>query len=119
MTNRHLTSEILAKETLAHLENSLMLAGKVHTDYSKEFNLVGDVVNVTRPPHFVGQKDNIDVTNYNEDIQEAKFPVRLDRTITVKFSIKTTDMTLKVSDEKIQEHYIQPAVISLGEAGGI
>lgn len=116
MSNRILTPDVLAKETLAHLENGLGIAAKVHTDYSKEFTDVGDTINVKRPPRFVGQKNNLDVSGHSNSINEAKFPIEIKRTTTVPFTIDPKDRTLSVSDEHIQDHYIAPAVTTLKES---
>ena len=113
MTNRILTPRILAMETLAHLENDLVLGNHVHTDYSKEFAAVGDTVDVKRPQRYAGQDDNLDVTNYNEDLAAGKLPLKLDKTVTIKFSLSAKERTLSVKSDQIQADYIEPAVTKL------
>lgn len=113
MANTFVTPSIIAKEVLAHLENEMVIANHVSTDYSKEYTAVGDTVNVRRPVRFIGQEDNLDVSSYNEDIQEKTFPLQLNKTLTIKMEISPLDRTLKVEDSKIQERYIQPAVIKM------
>lgn len=110
MANTIITPRILAMETLAHLENELNICSKISTDFSKEFTAVGDTIDVRRPVRFQGQSDNLDVSSYNEDINEGKVPLQLDRTETIKFQIDPLDMTLSVESDKIQQRYIKPAV---------
>lgn len=110
MTQNFITPSIIAKEALAHLENGLVIGQFVSTDYSQEFANVGDTISVRRPVRFLGQSNNLDVSSYNEDIEEGKFPLQLTQTETIKFGIDPLDLTLKVEDPKIQERYIKPAV---------
>lgn len=110
MTQNFITPSIIAKEALAHLENGLVVGQFVSTDYSEEFANVGDTISVRRPVRFLGQSNNLDVTSYNEDIEEGKFPLALTQTETIKFGIDPLDLTLKVENPKIQERYIKPAV---------
>lgn len=111
MANVHVTTSLVLRDTLAHLENDLVLGNLVSTDYSKEFAKVGDTVMARKPVRFQGQSDNLDVTNYNEDIIEGQTPVTLKKTETIKFSIDPKDRVLSV--EKMRERYIEPAVIKL------
>lgn len=110
MANNIVTPQILAMETLAHLENELNICSKISTDFSKEFASVGDTIDVRRPVRFQGQSDNLDITNYKEDINEGKVPLSLNRTETIAFDIDPLDMTLSVESDKIQQRYIKPAV---------
>ena len=113
MANVLLTPRALVTATIAHLENNLVLANHVHTDYSKEFQDVGATIDVERPQRYAGQDDNLDVTNYEEDLIGGKFPLTLDKTKTIKFGIDPKDMTLSVMSAKIKEKYIDPAVTTL------
>ena len=113
MANVLLTPRTLGQEVLSHLENDLVVANMVNTDYSKEFVSVGDTIDVERPQRFVGQSNNLDVTGYNEDLIGGKFPLQIDTTETVKFQIDPLDLTLSVMDNKIQQKYIMPAVTKL------
>lgn len=111
MANVHVTTSLVLRDTLAHLENDLVLGNLVSTDYSKDFAKVGDTVNARKPVRFTGQSNNLDVTAYNEDIIEGTTPIKLDKTETIKFSIDPKDRVLSV--EKMRERYVEPAVIKL------
>lgn len=110
MGNVLLTPRALVSATIAHLENDLVLANHVHTDYSKEFATVGSTIDVERPQRYVGQDDNLDVSSYNEDLVGGKFALQLNKTSTIKFKIDPLDMTLSVKSDKIKQKYIDPAI---------
>lgn len=111
MANSILTPSIIANEGLMHLENSLVIANKVHTDYSTEFAMVGETISIDRPQRFVGQSDNLDVTSYNEDIIQGKTTITMNKTETVKFKVTAKEKTLSL--DKISEQIVQPAIIVL------
>ncbi len=111
MANSHLTPDIIAQTGLMHLENGLMLGGKVHVDHSKEFVEVGETISIDRPVQYHGQSDNLDVSSYNEDIIEGKTSITMNRTETVKFKVTSKDKTLSIRD--LSRRIIEPAMIPL------
>jgi P22 coat protein - gene protein 5 len=111
MPNVHVTSSLVLRDTLAALENDLVMANLVSTDYSSEFTKVGDTVNARKPIRFAGQSNNLDVSGYNEDLIEGTVPVRLQKTETIKFSIDPKDKVLRV--EEFRKRYVMPAVDKL------
>ncbi|MEL6568184.1 MAG: P22 phage major capsid protein family protein [Pseudomonadota bacterium] len=113
MANRILTPKAIAREVLAQLENKLVMAAKVNTNFSTEFGNVGDTVDVRRPQRFVGQSNNLDITNYNEDIVDANIPVTLKKTETIKFKLTALQRTLEITDQRVQQDIIRPAVTQL------
>lgn len=86
-----------------HLENDLVIANKVHVDYSKEFGEVGDTIQIDRPVRFDGQSDNLDVSSYNEDIIMGKETITLDKTETIKFKLTSKEKTLDVRSNRMQD----------------
>lgn len=113
MAQNLLTPQIIAKEALMHLENEMEMCSKVSLDYSKEFVNVGDTITARKPVRFSGQSDNLDLTNYNEDIESGGVDVKMDKTESVKFSLNAKERTLEISDPHIQEYLIEPAVIKI------
>lgn len=113
MANAILTPSIIAKEGLMLLENELILANKVNVDYSTEFTgSVGDTINVRRPIRFRGQSNNLDVSSYNEDIEDANVPVSINKTETVKFELTPQELTLDITSDRIQK-VLRSAVVTL------
>lgn len=109
MPNTFLTPSVFAQEGLMLLENELVLGNKVHADYSTEFAMVGDTINVRRPTAYIGQENNLDVTSYNEDITQGKTTVVMDKTLSVKVNIGVLDATL--SFDRVVEDVIKPVMI--------
>lgn len=109
MANTFLTPSVFAQEGLMLLENELVLANKIHSDFSSEFAMVGDTINVRRPTSYLGQENNLDVTSYNEDITQGKTTVTMDKTLSVKVNISALDRTL--SFDRVVEDVIKPVAI--------
>lgn len=93
------------------LENEMVIGNQVHTDYSKEFAMVGDTINVRRPTSYLGQQDNLDVSSYTEDITQGKTTISMDKTLSIKVDIGALDATL--SFDRVSEDVIKPAVIKM------
>lgn len=70
-----------------HLENELVLGNFVHTDYSSEFKTVGDTISIRRPTQYLGQNDNLDITGFREDINQARTTISMNRTVTIPVQI--------------------------------
>lgn len=103
MANAFLTPDIIAKEVMFHLENEMVLAKLINTDYSSEFNgEIGDTVNVRRPIRMNSQADNLDVSSFSTDIEEATVPVALNKTITTRFKLGALERTLDIKDDRVQ-----------------
>lgn len=111
MANTFLTPSVFAQEGLMQLENELVLGNKVHTDYSKEYAMVGDTVSIRRPTAYQGQDDNLDVSSYSEDIVQGKTTLSMDKTVSIKVDIGALDATL--SFDRVQEDVIRPVVIKM------
>ncbi len=103
MANTILTPSVIANEALMHLENELVLANLVNTDYSAEFDgSVGDTISVRRPVRGETQSDNLDVSSFNTDMEDANVAVQINRTETASFSFTPLELTLDIRDDRIQ-----------------
>lgn len=111
MANTFLTPSVFAQEGLMQLENELVLGNKVHTDYSKEYAMVGETISIRRPTQYLGQEDNLDVTSYREDITQGKTTIQMNKTVSIPVDIGAIDGTL--SFDRVQEDIIKPAVIRM------
>jgi hypothetical protein len=113
MANAILTPSIIAKEMMVHLENEAVLAKKINTDYSTEFTgSVGNTIDVRRPIRMLGQADNLDVSSFTVDIEDANVPVVMNETYTVKFKLSALERTLDIRDDRVQR-VIQNAAIKM------
>lgn len=111
MANAFLTPSKFAQEALMQLENELVIANKVHTDFSKEYTKVGNTINIRKPTQYLGQDDNLDVTSYREDIEQAQTTIVMDKTVTIPVDVGAIDATL--SFDRVAEDIINPAVIKM------
>ncbi len=111
MANDFRTPSAIAQEALMQLENELVMGNKVHTDYSKEFVTVGETIQVRRPTQYLGQDDNLDITGYREDIEQATLPISMNKTVTIPIKIGAKERTLDFN--RWNEDVIQPAVIKM------
>lgn len=108
MANNIITPDIIAKEALMQLENSLVMGKLVHREYKEEFVKVGATVDVRKPVKFVASDGAVRV---NQDVEEASTPFTIDKRKHVSWKFSTQDLTLDI--EKYSERYIRPAMIAL------
>jgi hypothetical protein len=111
MPNAFLTPSVFAAEGLRILENELVLGNYVHTDLSKEYEFVGNTINVRRPTSYLGQENNLDVTSYREDIEQGRKQVTLDRTISIPVDVGAIDATLNF--DRVSEDIIKPVMVRM------
>lgn len=111
MANAFITPGHIAPEALRHLENELVLGNMVHTDYSKEYVARGATISIRRPTQYLGQRNNLDVTGYREDIEQATIPLVLDQTVSIPVELSALDKTL--SFDRFSEDIIKPAMIRM------
>lgn len=110
MANTVITSTMLAKEALMHLENNLVMANLVYTDLRKEYVKVGATVNVRKPVKFVATDG---ATRSNQDVLEYYVPVVVDNRKHVSWNFSSNELTLSI--DQYSKRYIQPAVAALAQ----
>jgi hypothetical protein len=113
MANTFFTTDKVLPEAIMLLENQLIMANKVNADFSSEFTNVGDTINIRRPTAYVGQADNLDITSYNEDIQQATVPISIDKTHTVAITIGAKERTFDF--DRVSEDIIKPAMVTMAD----
>lgn len=110
MANALITPDIIAKEALMQLENSLGMAKHVHRDYKSEFGEIGDTVSIRKPVKFnVTDGATLSV----QDVEEAKTSIQINKQKHVGWKFTSKDLTLTV--EEYSERYIKPAAIALAQ----
>lgn len=114
MANSFYTTDKILSEAIMLLENELVFGNAVHTDAAKDLTkgeALGDTVNIRRPTAYKGQKNNIDITGYREDIQQGKIPIKLDQTMTVPVQIGALERTFDF--DRFSEDVLKPAMVTL------
>lgn len=100
-----------AQQALAHLQNSLGIANRVHRGFDEErrsFNK-GDTISIRRPSKFAVQ----DAPGSADDLKTETVNMTLDQWKTVKFTL--TDKELAYTDERIISEHIVPAAYALAD----
>lgn len=101
--NKFITPSVIARTGLAHLYNSIVLAGLVWRDFDSDFDgKVGDTVTVRKPAVFEAEvfdrKEGIEL----QDAEEDSIPVKLDTIANVSFAVTDEQMTLEIEDFSAQ-----------------
>ncbi len=108
MANSLITPSIIAKESLFHLENNMILGDKVHRQYKNEFVKIGDTVTIRRPVKFVVSTG---ATRVNQDVTETTTSIVINQRKHVSWNFSSQDLTLTI--DEYAERYIKPAMIVL------
>lgn len=109
MANTILTSSILAKVALSHLENNLVFAKLVTRDYENSFQKVGDTISIRKP--IKGNIADGPTISSVGDTTEGKTTLVLDKQKVSTFQFTSKEMTLSV--DEMSERFIKPQMIRL------
>jgi hypothetical protein len=102
----------IAKETLMHLRNNLVMGRSVHRTYKNEFvgKKKGNTITIEKPPRFT-VTESADITNDIQDIEDQSITLTVDKRAVVAWQFTSEQLTLDVDD--FSEKYILPAAIQL------
>ncbi len=105
--------EIWAAESLAILEENMVMGNLVHTDFTNEIANFGDTVNTRRPAEFTAERKtaNDDVTVQNADATNVA--VELNQHFHTSFLIRDGQESLSMVD--LVKEYLAPAAKSIAE----
>lgn len=112
MANSFLTPQIIAVEALRLLTSNLVYRDLVHTDFSKEFQKVGDTVNV-RKRNLIHSKNYLGNAITVQDVTETPVPVKLDRIRDTSVKVSSKDMTLSIKDFSTQ--VLEPIMLGMAQ----
>jgi hypothetical protein len=112
MANTLLTISMITREALRVLENNLTFTKQVNRQYDSRFGVegaqIGTVLNVRKPPRYVGRTGTaISI----EDATETQVAVTLDTQFGVDITFTSEDLALKISD--FSKRFISPAVATV------
>jgi len=112
MANTLLTISMITREALRVLENNLTFTKQVNRQYDDRFGVegakIGTVLNVRKPPRYVGRTG---ATLSVEDATETQVAVTLDTQFGVDINFTSEDLALKISD--FSKRFITPAVATI------
>jgi hypothetical protein len=105
--------ELWAQESLAILEENMVIGSLVHRDFENLIAQFGDVVNTRSIGEFTANRkdDRSDVTVQNANA--TNIPVPLDQHLHTSFLIKDGEQSK--SFKNLVEEYLQPAVLSIAQ----
>ena len=107
-TNALLSPSVITKETLAILENNLVMAGKVKRQFENQFHKIGTTLTVRKPNRFtVTNGPGLSLQNINE----PSTSITINNQLQVAFQFTSQDLTLVV--EEFSERYCKPAAIAI------
>ncbi|MCR4374684.1 MAG: hypothetical protein NUW22_07525 [Acidobacteria bacterium] len=110
--NTYLTISMITLEALSVLKNMLSFTKGVTRHYDASFGVegakIGTVLNVRKPPRFVGRSGQ---QMQIEDATDTSVPVALNTQFGVDFVMSSSD--LKLSIDQFSERYLKPAIATI------
>ncbi|MCK5616761.1 hypothetical protein KAR91_83640 [Candidatus Pacearchaeota archaeon] len=100
-----LDPEIIAKEALMMLKNSMVMGSLVHRKYKEEFVKVGGSISIRKPVKFTVTKSRVRTSTAN--LTEKSITLTVATQAHVAWSFHTVDLTLTI--QEYSERYIKPA----------
>jgi hypothetical protein len=114
MPNTQLTADVIAKASLAILDNELDVLGTFYRAIEPEFDKtvngyeVGQTISIRRPADFTVRNT---ITSSAQDVIEGKTSLTIDQVRGVDFSFTSQELTLNIKD--LGERVLKPAVINI------
>lgn len=112
--NDALIPELWAQESLAVLEESMVMANLVHRDFSPLVASHGDVVNTRRPSEFETRRKSQSDSVENQDASSTNVQVPLNQHVYVTFTIKDEESSM--SFKELVQYYMQPAAMQMARS---
>jgi hypothetical protein len=112
--NDALIPELWAQESLAILEENMVMANLVHRDFSPLVASYGDVVNTRRPSEFSTKRKAQADSVVNQDAQSTNVQVPLNQHVYVTFTIKDEEASL--SFKELVSYYMEPAAMQMARS---
>ena len=105
-----LIPEVWAHESIAFLEENMVIGNLVHRDYSDEIARYGDTVNIDKPANFKAKRKSVKDDVTIQDAKTANVPVRLNQHIHTSFLICDGEESLSM--QSLVDKYLEPALIA-------
>jgi hypothetical protein len=114
MANRKLTASIVAKASVAVLDNELVMGKKVFRGYEEDFSkrvngyTPGDTLDVRKPADFTVRDG---ATASAQDVVEGKTTIQVNKRKGIDFKFSSQELTLDIKE--LTERAIRPAMVQL------
>jgi hypothetical protein len=111
-SNDAFVPEHWANESVAILEENMVVANLVHRDFENLFAQSGDIVNTRKPGEFTAKRKGMNTDVTVQDATATNIPVKLNQHVHVSFLIRDREQALSFKD--LVATYLQPAVLAIG-----
>jgi len=111
MSNDFLEYKKVAAEAMLRLQNNLVMANLVHTNYSAEYASFGEEIQIKKPATFDARTFTSAIDP--EDVEEKHVSVKLDKIFDVSVELTAKEMTLNIDD--FGEQVVEGAVQALAQ----
>lgn len=111
-----LTPDIIAKQALATLKETLVMKPLVHTDLTREFSAqkIGDTINIRKPATFVAKDFDRSQGIQLQTPSEESVPLKLDQFKDVSAGLTSEELALDI--ESFDEQILTPAMDAIALA---
>ena len=114
MANTTLTADIIAKATVAILDNELVMAKKVFRGYEEDLSKkvngyeVGETISIRKPADFTVRDGAVASA---QNVTEGKTTLTVDKRKGIDFKFTSQDLTLNIKE--LSERVLKPAMVQL------
>lgn len=109
-----LVPEFWAQESLAILEENMVIGNLVHKDFSKTVAKMGDTVHTRRPGEFESYRKGVNDNVTIQDATSTDVEVKLDQHFHVSFLIRDGEESMSMQD--LVGTYMKPAMLANARA---
>lgn len=102
--------ELWAQESLAILEENMVIGNLVHRDFSNELARFGDVVNTRKPAEFTAKRKGVNDDVTVQDASATNVPVTLNQLVHVSFMLRDGEESKAFKDLVVE--YLRPAMLA-------
>lgn len=114
MANQLLTVDVIAREAIATLYETTVMAGLVHRDYEGDFTgNSGDTITIRKPAVFQVNEFNRQTGIVLQDVTEGSTSLTLNKIPDVSFAVTSEDWSMRITD--FSEQFLQPAMEAISQ----
>lgn len=105
--------EYWANESIAILQENMVMGNLVHRDFENILASSGDVVNTRKPNEFVMKRKATNDNITQQDAVATNIPVALNQHLHVSFLIRDREQALSFAD--LTQQFLSPAVLAIAQ----
>lgn len=103
-----------ANESIAILEENMVIGNLVHRDFTADIAEAGDIVNTRKPGEFKAKRKSSSDSVTIQNTTATNVPVKLNQHLHTSFMVKDKDQSLAFKD--LVTEYLQPGMLSIARA---